>query len=192
MTLSATRKIFLDQYNEFAFEIATLFIDELRAQGHKATGQLIASVVVRVQERLNELELTMSHLQYGVVVNNGVSPEKVPYSRGSGAKTSKFIDALVAWIRFKGIAGGIDKKVRSIAFAMANAMKRDGIGTRGSYRFSSNGRRTMWIDYIYNRYNVSWQDRVALLSGNYIEEAFDSIIEKTANRYPDYIQFSKN
>lgn len=192
MTLQETRKIFLDRYNEFAVDVAALFIDELRDQGHKASGRLIASVVAKVKSALDEIELALSHLDYGIIVNTGVPAANVPYSRGSGAKTSKFIDALIGWIRLRGIAGGLEKTVRSVAFAMATAMKRDGIPTKGSYKFTNNGRRTMWIDYIYNKYNVEWQDRVAELSSDYIEMAFDSMLEKTAKRYPGYIEFSKN
>ena len=192
MTLSQARQTFLTRYDEFAVYITSLFIDELQAQGHKATGRLIASVVAKVSSVLDSIDLALSHLDYGIIVNTGLPANRVPYSRGSGAKTSKFIDALMDWIRLKGIAGGLDKTVRSVAFAMATAMKRDGIPTKGSYRFTSNGRRTMWIDYVYNKYNVSWQDQVAELSADYIEMAFDAMLEKTVSKYPGYLEFSKN
>jgi len=192
MTLADARKIYLSRLNEFAADIAVLFVEELEQQGHRATGNLIRSVVAKVSAGLDEIDIAMSHFNYGVVVNTGVISGRVPYSRGSGAKTSKFIDALMAWIRQRGIAGGLDKTVRSIAFAMATAMKRDGIPTKGSYAFTSNGRRTEWIDYIYNKYNVSWADRAERETGDYIEMAFDSMLEKTCNRFKPYLEFSKN
>lgn len=191
MTLSQTRTTFLQRYNEFAVDLAGMFIDELHEQGHKASGRLIASVVARVSSALDEIDLALSHLDYGIIVNTGIAANRVPYSRGSGAKTSKFIDALIAWIRLRGIAGGLDKKVRSVAFAMATAMKRDGVPTKGSYKFTNNGRRTQWIDYVYNKYNVSWQDRIELIADDYIEMAFDAMLEKTVSKYRTYLEFSK-
>lgn len=192
MTLQQARQNFLKRYDEFAFDMAHLFIQELEDQGHRATGRLIASVVAKVKAMMNDIELELSHLDYGIIVNTGLSPERVPYSRGSGAKSSKFIDALMGWIRLKGIAGGLEKTVRSIAFAMATTMKKEGIPTKGSYRFTSNGRRTMWIDYIYDRYNVQWQEDVEILAGDYIEEAFDAMLEQTAKANAPYLSFSKN
>jgi len=192
MTLAEARQIFLRRYNDFAYDIAVQFVKELEEQGHRATGKLIASVVTKVQSVLNEIDLAMSHLDYGIIVNTGLKTGQVPYTRGSGAKTSKFIDALMDWIRLKGIGGGLEKTVRGIAFAMATSMKKEGIPTRGSYRFTSNGRRTLWIDYVYNTYNVEWQDQVEVISGDYIEDSFDAMLEKTAKTYAPYIEFSKN
>ena len=192
MTLELARQTFLKRYDEFAFDLAALFIRELEQQGHRATGRLIASVVAKVKAAMDDIEVALSHLDYGIIVNAGLKPAQVPYSRGSGAKTSKFIEALMGWIRLKGIGGGLDKTVRGIAFAIATTMKKEGMPTRGSYRFTSNGRRTMWIDYIYNRYSVQWQDDVEILAGDYIEDAFDAILEQTAKAYAPYIEFSKN
>lgn len=192
MTLEAARKIYIANLNEFASDMAVLFVEELEQQGHRATGNLIRSVIARVNAGLNEIDIAMSHFNYGVVVNTGVLSARVPYNRGSGAGKSKFIDALMAWIRIRGIAGGLDKTVRRIAFAMATAMKRDGIPTKGSYAFTSNGRRTQWIDYVYNKYQVPWQDRAEEETQDYIEAAFDSMLEKTCNRFKPYLEFSKN
>lgn len=192
MTLELARQTFLKRYNEFALDLASLFVQELEDQGHRATGKLIASVVAKVSGMLNDLELQLTHLDYGIIVNTGLLPAQVPYTRGSGAKSSKFIEALMGWIRLKGIGGGLDKTVRGIAFAIATNMKKEGVPTQGSYRFTSNGRRTMWIDYIYNRYNVQWQDDIEILAGDFIENAFDASLEKVATQYAPFIEFSKN
>jgi len=192
MTLQQARQTFLKRYDEFAFDLAHLFIQELEDQGHRATGRLIASVVAKVKATMDAIELELSHLDYGIIVNTGLSAERVPYSRGSGAKSSKFIEALMGWIRLRGIGGGLDKTVRGIAFAIATTMKKEGMPTRGSYRFTSNGRRTMWIDYIYNRYNVQWQDDVEVITGDYIEDAFDAMLEEVAKANASYLSFSKN
>jgi len=185
MTLPEARQTFLTRYDDLAIEMTDLFVQELIDQGHRATGRLIASVVVKVSVVMNEVELAMSHLQYGVIVNTGLSAAQVP-------RTIKFIQDLMAWIRIKRIAGGLDKTVQNIAVRMAKTMWKTGIPTPGSYRFTRNGRRTMWIDYVYGKYNVSWQDRIAVISGDYMEDAFDAIMERTAKAAAPYIEFSKN
>ena len=192
MTLQQARQIFLKRYNEFAVDLAGLFINELEAQGHRATGKLIASVVAKVNATLNDIDVALSHLDYGIIVNSGVLASRVPFSRGSGAKTSQFIQALMAWIRVKGFAGGLEKNVRSAAFAIATKMKKEGIPTRGSYRVAGNGRRTMWIDYIYNKYQVEWQDQIEVISGDYVENSLDAMLEATARKYSPFIEFTKN
>jgi hypothetical protein len=40
------------------------------------------------------------------------------------------------------------KEAVSVAFAIARTHKRDGMPTRGSFRFSTNGRRTRWVDAV--------------------------------------------
>ena len=190
MTIEQARSSYLKHLNAFAADMAVLFVEELEQQGYRATGALIRSVIARVKEGLDEVDIFMSHLSYGIIVNTGVLAGRVPYSRGSGAKSSKFIDALMAWIRLRGIAGGLDKTVRSVAFAMATAMKRDGIPTKGSYAFTQNGRRTEWIDYVYNKYNVSWSERVEKETGDYIEQVFDAMLQKTCDKWKPYLEFN--
>jgi hypothetical protein len=185
MTTAEAKTIFLAYYNELALEISNQFIAELEEQGHRATGKLIASVVVMVQNRMDEYELALSHLAYGVTVNTGLKASEVP-------RTIKFIQELAAWIKVKGIAGGLDKTIEKIAIRMAKVMWKVGIPTPGSYRFTSNGRRTMWIDFVYNKYNVGWQDRVGVIASDYMENVFDAMLIKTCNQFKPYLEFSKN
>jgi hypothetical protein len=74
---------------------------------------------------------------YGVYVNNG---------RQKGGKKVP-IDVLVAWIERKAIVSG-DKKVKSLAFAIQQTIHKEGSPTKGSFRFSNNGRRKGFIDFV--------------------------------------------
>jgi hypothetical protein len=113
---------------------------ELIQQGHKLTGKLVNSIEHAVTNFRRQLSLEISYLRYGAIVNDGVRASRVPFGgKGTGAKTSKYIQALIRWVELRNIAQGI--KAQGVAFAIARKHKKEGIPTVGSRAFSRNGRR---------------------------------------------------
>jgi len=110
---------------------------ELLGQGHKATGDLINSFEQRVIELPNSIVIEILMDEYGIYVNDG---------RKTGGKKVP-INVLVEWIERKAIASG-DKEVKSMAFAIQNTIHKEGIPTKGSFKFSNNGRRKGFIDFV--------------------------------------------
>jgi len=110
---------------------------ELLGQGHKATGDLINSFEQRVIELPNSIVIEILMNEYGIYVNEG---------RKTGGKKVP-INVLVEWIERKAIASG-DKDVKSMAFAIQNTIHKEGIPTKGSFKFSNNGRRKGFIDFV--------------------------------------------
>lgn len=110
---------------------------ELLGQGHKATGNLINSFEQRVIELPNSIVIEILIDEYGIYVNEG---------RKTGGKKVP-ISVLVEWIERKAIASG-DKDVKSMAFAIQNTIHKEGIPTKGSFKFSNNGRRKGFIDFV--------------------------------------------
>jgi len=110
---------------------------ELIGQGHKATGDLINSFEQRVIELPNSIVIEILMNEYGIYVNEG---------RKTGGKKVP-INVLVEWIERKAIASG-DKDVKSMAFAIQNTIHKEGIPTKGSFKFSNNGRRKGFIDFV--------------------------------------------
>lgn len=110
---------------------------ELLGQGHKATGNLINSFEQRVIELPNSIVIEILMDEYGIYVNEG---------RKTGGKKVP-ISVLVEWIERKAIASG-DKEVKSLAFAIQNTIHKEGIPTKGSFKFSNNGRRKGFIDFV--------------------------------------------
>jgi hypothetical protein len=74
---------------------------------------------------------------YGKYVDSG---------RRKGAKKVP-LDVLIAWIERKAIVNG-DKEVKSLAFAIQQTIFKEGSPTKGSFRFSNNGRRKGFIDFV--------------------------------------------
>mgnify|MGYP003122940722 CR=1 FL=1 len=110
---------------------------ELIGQGHDATGNLINSFEQRVIELPNSIVLEILMDEYGIYVNEG---------RKTGGKKVP-ISVLVEWIERKAIVNG-DKEVKSLAFAIQNTIHKEGIPTKGSFKFSNNGRRKGFIDFV--------------------------------------------
>lgn len=120
---------------------------ELEQQGHRDTGKLIDSINYEILSDSKAVYITFSYLYYGDIVNDGVKPNKIPFGNSTNATTSKYIEALKNWAKRKGF-----KKPLSAAFAIANKHKKEGMPTKGSYAFSSNGRRKNWKTFTLESY----------------------------------------
>jgi hypothetical protein len=129
--------------NQVAEIVLIAVKNELEAQGHKMDGSLINSIKYEVKVEAKKAIIDYSFLEYGMVLNYGVKPNRIPYRQGSGAKTSKFIDGLINFAKKKLFKSG--KDAESTAFAIAKKMKAEGMPTSGSYKYSTNGRRLNWI-----------------------------------------------
>lgn len=117
---------------------------ELKNQGHKLTGRLIESIRSEVVVMKDSMEGLIYFEDYYLVVETGVAVSKIPYGKSSGAKSSKYIDALIKFWKLKGKS---EKEARSAAFATANVHKNEGIPTKASYAFSKNNRRTGFLSH---------------------------------------------
>lgn len=112
---------------------------ELKAQGHYNTGKLHDSIVFEIERGATGVTAFMYCEDYGLVMEFGIPAGKIPYSRGSGAGSSKYIEGLFRYFETKGLD---ESEARSAAFATAQVQKREGLPTTGSYAFSSTGART--------------------------------------------------
>lgn len=134
--------------------VSDFVIRELRKtivdQGHSLTGALVASIEAKTVETLDGYFIDFYYEKYGTAVDIGVSANKIPFNPGSGAKTSKYIDALVKYVQQRmGVSG--DKEAKSIAFAIAYKHKKEGMSTIASKRFSKTSERNRWVDNTLDR-----------------------------------------
>jgi len=159
---------------------------EAKMQGHRLTGKLERSIEAVVRKKLGEWEIDLLHEKYGTYQNTGVPASSIPYSPGSGAKSSKYITALIRWVQLRGIAPGFAGAKR-IAFAIATAHKREGMPTKRSYRFSNNGRRTGWIDHPASRQAQNIQRKTEKVYEGYLNAILDEQIEALQKQFPNTI-----
>lgn len=112
--------------------------NKLKEKGHFNTGQLEGSI----KSNISNTELTGEMYDYGHIVDDGTPASRIPFSPGSGAKSSRFIDGLIAFFQTKGLP---EKEARSAAFATAKVQKKEGMSTKASVRYSSTGDRNNFI-----------------------------------------------
>lgn len=130
-----------------AQQMADIMKDELRkaflAQGHNHTGSAAKSIeeVITFSRSSTAIDILMN--DYATIVNTGVTANRIPYRRGSGQRSSKYIQALIQYFKVKGLG---EKEARGAAFATATKHKREGMPTRASSRFSSTGKRTGFLE----------------------------------------------
>ena len=116
---------------------------ELEDQGHRLTGSLSESLQYKVTATDDKVVGTLEGNDYGVYLEFGVAANRIPYGgkSGKGGK-SKYIEGLVRFFTIKGLE---PREALRAAFATAAVQKREGMPTRRSFGFSSNGKRTGFV-----------------------------------------------
>jgi hypothetical protein len=94
-------------------------------QGRSLTGALVNSIDYSVNATVNSAFIEFTLLDYGMILNYGVPANRIPYSPGSGAKSSKYIDGLKMYAKLRFNAN--DKEAERIAFAIARKHKKFGM-----------------------------------------------------------------
>lgn len=144
---------------------------EIEDQGHKATGSLLESIETVIEETPDGFIGRILINDYAIILDKGVDRSRVPYSRGSGRKTSKYIDALIEWIGV--IKPSLaDSEKKSFAFAIAQKAKQEGHPTRNSFTYSKNGRRKEWSKYAIDKNINTFEELLEL--GKAVASAYES------------------
>ena len=128
-------------------QIANLAIQavaiEWKAQGHNLTGNAIQQLETRIIAG-SDIIIQGYVVDYMANLNAGVTAANIPYSPGSGARSSKYIAGLIDYVKRR--MGKSDREAKSIAFAIASRHKKEGMPSKASVRFSSTGKRTGFIE----------------------------------------------
>ena len=106
-------------------------------QGRSLTGALVNSIDYSVNATINSAFVEFTLLDYGMILNYGVPPNRIPFSPGSGAKSSKYIDGLKMYAKLRFNAN--DKEAERIAFAIARKHKKFGMPLDGKIGAVQNG-----------------------------------------------------
>lgn len=143
--------------------------EESRAQGHHLTGAMENSLSY-VTGRLGPLRiLTGTAAEYTRFVNYGVGSGRVPFQQGSGAGKSLYIEGLTKFFMLRGLG---PKEAMGAAFATAKTHKKEGMPSKGSYRYSSTGSRTGMIEAAMTKKEPLLDAHMATGFDNLVEEVF--------------------
>jgi hypothetical protein len=117
-------------------KIDEIIIDALAesfvAHGHFMTGKIIEDIEIKREEVRGGANIDYYTYPYGVYLERGVKAENIPFSPGSGAKSSLYIDALISYVKRKFSISDM-KEAKSMAFAIAHTQIKQGMpgGTGG-------------------------------------------------------------
>ena len=142
-----------------------------KAQGHNLTGNAIQQLETRIVESGNSTLIQGYVTDYMANINAGVTAANIPYSPGSGARSSKYIAGLIDYVKRR--MGKSDREARSIAFAIASRHKREGMPSKASARFSSTGKRTGFIEAALD----GVEPELAQLIERGVEESINFVLE---------------
>lgn len=141
-----------------------------KAQGHNLTGAAIRELETRIVAG-SDIVIQGYVIDYMANINAGVTAANIPYSPGSGAKSSKYISGLIDYVKRR--MGKSDREARSIAFAIASRHKREGMPSKASARFSSTGKRTGFIEAAL----AGVEPELAQLIERGVEESINFVLE---------------
>jgi len=125
-------------------EFRNALADEWEKQGHQMNGSRMESIEFEVFDAKGAMIIDVFGSKYHKYINEGVPANRIPFQPGSGKKTSLYIDALQNYAKKRMGAG--EKESKSIAFAIAHKQKKEGMPTKGSFDFSTTGKRTGFIE----------------------------------------------
>lgn len=120
---------------------------ELRTQGHHLTGALEASIngTITISPKTGTGTLIGTALHYSKILDAGTTPARIPYGNYTGAKTSKYIQALINFFILRGLDEAEAKKA---AFATARKQKQEGMPTAASAKYSQSGQRLDFLGVV--------------------------------------------
>jgi hypothetical protein len=142
-----------------------------KAQGHDLTGNAVQQMETQIIMTAEGAVINGLVVDYMIPTNTGVTAARIPYTPGSGRKTSKYIDGLINYVKLR--MGKSDKEAKGIAFAIASRHKKEGMPTKASAKFSSTGKRTGFIDEALSGKEQQFAEMIELA----VAEAFNVTID---------------
>ena len=158
----------LEQIASLALQAVAI---EWKAQGHNLTGKAIREMETRIVEKGNVTVIEGYVINYMATINAGVTASRIPYTRGSGARSSQYIKGLTDYVKRR--MGKSEKEAQRIAFAIASRHKKEGMPTKASRRFSKTGKRTGFIEQALE----DVEPQLAELIERGIEESINFVID---------------
>lgn len=165
-----------------ATNLVNLIREELIAEGHDASGELVNSMSYTITVTSERVFAEVRILDYALILDAGVPASSVPFSAdelGRRGGTSAYIAGLLDWMGDIGIVGEQEK----LGFAMriARVAAIEGHPTSGAYAFTSNGRRTGWIEEIVQTTAPSMERDLDI--PGIVRRAYDRLAERLAKLF---------
>ena len=142
-------------------------MNEWEAQGHSMTGKVIKDIEYKVKQETDKLTLSGYMYPYG---NYQAQGAKWPGKRPPIGPLQRFVQLRM------GITD--EKKSKSIAFAIAANLKKEGLPSKGGMKYTTTGKRDKFIEEAFKREEEKIIDAVSDMAGNIISLQIDTLINK--------------
>ena len=110
---------------KLAERIADHQVANFLLRGMNNTGRTAKSFQAEIlKTNGNNATAVVTALEHVIFLDKGVAANRIPYSPGSGKKSSKFISGLIDYFKSKGLS---DKAAKSAAFGTAKAALKRGM-----------------------------------------------------------------
>lgn len=161
-----------------SFDKAIEFLNEVvikalatEFEDHKMTGKLIDDIKTVTTETAEGFIQDYLMYKYGGYISQGVPASRIPFSPGSGAKKSLYIEGLINYVMMRKKISDV-KEAKSIAFAIAHTQKKVGMTIK------SMGKGSSWI----TRATEAIEEKIPELFGEFNERVvitnIDELIQK--------------
>lgn len=166
--------------------LTKVLAEEWEAQGHKMTGAITDTIEYVVKQEATMLTLSGFMNFYGNILAAGTPANRIPFSGRSGrGGTSAYIAALQNYAKQRMNISG-EKESLSVAFAIAHKQKKEGMPTKGSYKYSSTGKRLDWIEEAFKKN----EDRISEVIRTMAYDTIKINLDVLLNRWQ--IELNKN
>lgn len=145
--------------------------NNLQSKGHVLSGKLLASIEKRVLVEANTITGLIEFEDYGAPQDTGIAPQKIPFSLGSGAGKSKYIEGLIRFVKARGFGASTLAEQKSIAFAIARTHKKLGMHTKDGRIAPEKAR---WFSEVVDRL----EPQIEAVLQEAIENNFENIVNQ--------------
>lgn len=132
--------------NYEASRIDELLRDEFAKQGHDMSGKWSSTLY---HELVAENQVCGYALGYGMIVNEGIEPERIPFGDKRGGE-SEYIKGLITFWQYRK-PGLSPQQYLKLAIKTAIVQKEEGMSTIGSRVFSKTGERQHFFERLYKQ-----------------------------------------
>ena len=152
-------KLLAEELQRIVDVLAISAKDEVRAQGHVASGRGIASIKAQSGVTPTGAEGWIECFDYMITVSNGLP-----------IGTNVPLNSLIEWAGYVQASMSSEERVK-FAQKVQRAIRQQGSPTGGAFAFSENGRRKDWIDY---GITIPAEE---LLQGNFFAQRLDVAVQ---------------
>jgi len=130
-----------------------------------------------IEQELGRVSLVGLMYPYGAFQETGTPAADIPFNPGSGARKSKYIAALMNFVEQRMSITDLKTK-KSVAFAIAHTQKKEGMPTRGSFKYSTTGKRTGWINDALTKNLGTMGGFIRQFYGQFMRTEFENMITR--------------